>query len=203
MKITTRQMPYKEVMALPRPKHRNPMKPSRLLGTVVRLVSLPTMLKTKFSYTTERMELVGNQPCLILMNHSSFTDMQDRKGQKHDQNSRSAGRGIDGKPNEKEDRKHGAKVMRDSARPSGERFPSSENSSGRDAKTAWEKEQKGLQIDPTGCGLTSGKSEVQKDHKQGEQGVVNTASPDPGEKGTKRFHRCLREDCIIKVYNII
>ena len=76
MKITTRQMPYKEVMALPRPKHRNPMKPSRLLGTVVRLVSLPTMLKTKFSYTTERMELVGNQPCLILMNHSSFTDMK-------------------------------------------------------------------------------------------------------------------------------
>ena len=76
MKITTCQKSYKEVMALPRPKHRDPMKPSRLLGTVVRLVSLPTMLKTKFSYTTERMELVGDQPCLILMNHSSFTDMK-------------------------------------------------------------------------------------------------------------------------------
>ena len=33
-------------------------------------------MKTKFSYTTEDMEKVGNQPCLILMNHSSFTDMK-------------------------------------------------------------------------------------------------------------------------------
>ena len=76
MKIKTRPLPYDQVMALPRPKHKKPMKPSRFLGTVVRLVSLPTLAKTKFSYTTERMELVGKQPCLILMNHSSFTDMK-------------------------------------------------------------------------------------------------------------------------------
>ena len=76
MKITTRQMSYKEVMALPRPKHRNPMKPSRFLGTVVRLISIPTYLKTKFSYTTERMELAEGKPCLILMNHSSFIDLK-------------------------------------------------------------------------------------------------------------------------------
>ena len=76
MKINTVNKSYKEVMALPRPAHKAPRKPSRLLGTVVRLVSLPTLWKTKFSYTTERMELVGNKPCLILMNHSSFTDMK-------------------------------------------------------------------------------------------------------------------------------
>lgn len=76
MKIATREMPYEEVMALPRPKHKDPMMPSRLLATVVRVASLPTLWKTKFSYTTERMELVGDQPCLILMNHSSFTDMK-------------------------------------------------------------------------------------------------------------------------------
>ena len=76
MKINTVEKSYEEVMALPRLKHFNPMKPSRFLGTVVRLISLPTMWKTKFSYTTERMELVGKQPCLILMNHSSFTDMK-------------------------------------------------------------------------------------------------------------------------------
>ena len=76
MKINTANKSYEEVMALPRLKHFNPMKPSRFLGTVVRLISIPTYLKTKFSYTTERMELVGNQPCLILMNHSSFTDMK-------------------------------------------------------------------------------------------------------------------------------
>ena len=76
MKINTANKSYEEVMALPRLKHFNPMKPSRFLGTVVRLISIPTYLKTKFSYTTERMELVGEQPCLILMNHSSFTDMK-------------------------------------------------------------------------------------------------------------------------------
>ena len=76
MKIDTRTLPYEEVLKLPRLKHRDPRKPSRLLATVVRIASMPTLLKTKFSYTTERMELVGDQPCLILMNHCSFTDMK-------------------------------------------------------------------------------------------------------------------------------
>ena len=76
MKINTVQKDYDEVMALPRFRHKNPRKPSRLLGAVVRLVSIPTLRKTKFSYTTERMELVKGKPCLILMNHSSFTDMK-------------------------------------------------------------------------------------------------------------------------------
>ena len=76
MKIKTLQKSYEEVMTLPRLQHKKPRKPSLLLGGVVRLVSMPTMWKTKFSYTTERMELVGKKPCLILMNHSSFTDMK-------------------------------------------------------------------------------------------------------------------------------
>ena len=76
MKIKTRKLPYDEVLKLPRLKHKNPLKPSRFLATVVRIVSAPTLKKIKFSYTTERMDLVGKQPCLILMNHSSFTDMK-------------------------------------------------------------------------------------------------------------------------------
>ncbi len=76
MKINTRDLSYEEVLKLPRLQHKNPRKPSRLLAAVVRIASAPTLWKTKFSYTTERMELVGKQPCLILMNHSSFTDMK-------------------------------------------------------------------------------------------------------------------------------
>ena len=76
MKIKTRELSYDEVLKLPRLQHRKPRKPSRFLATVVRVASAPTLRKTKFSYTTERMELVGDQPCLILMNHSSFTDMK-------------------------------------------------------------------------------------------------------------------------------
>ena len=76
MKIKTRVLSYDEVLKLPRLKHKKPLKPSRFLATVVRIVSAPTLHKIKFSYTTERMELVGKQPCLIFMNHSSFTDMK-------------------------------------------------------------------------------------------------------------------------------
>ena len=76
MKIKTRKLSYDEVLKLPRLKHKKPLKPSRFLATVVRVVSAPTLKKIKFSYTTERMELVGKEPCLILMNHSSFTDMK-------------------------------------------------------------------------------------------------------------------------------
>lgn len=77
MKINTRKMSYEEVTKLPKLKHKNPLKPSLFLATVVRLVSAPTLWQTKFSYTTERMDLIGKkEPCLILMNHCSFTDMK-------------------------------------------------------------------------------------------------------------------------------
>ena len=76
MKIKMRAMTYDEVLKLPRLKHHNPRKPSRFLALVVRIVSGVTLHNIGFTYTTERMELVGDRPCLILMNHSSFTDMK-------------------------------------------------------------------------------------------------------------------------------
>ena len=76
MKIKTKEMSYEEVLNLPRLQHKKPLKPQMWLATVVRLICIPALRKTKFTYTTERMELVGDQPCLILMNHSSFTDMK-------------------------------------------------------------------------------------------------------------------------------
>ncbi len=77
MKINMRKLSYDEVLKLPRLKHKKPKKPSRLLAAIVRIGSAPTLKKIKFSYTSERMELVGKkEPCLILMNHSSFTDMK-------------------------------------------------------------------------------------------------------------------------------
>ncbi|MBR5520527.1 MAG: 1-acyl-sn-glycerol-3-phosphate acyltransferase [Oscillospiraceae bacterium] len=76
MKIHSRKMSYDEVLKLPRLKHKTPMKPQMWLATIVRIVCAPTLWKTKFTYTTERMDLVKDQPCLILMNHCSFTDMK-------------------------------------------------------------------------------------------------------------------------------
>ena len=76
MKIKAREMSYEEALTLPRLKHKKPRKPSMALATLVRVLSAPTLRKIKYSYTEERMELVENKPCLILMNHSSFTDMK-------------------------------------------------------------------------------------------------------------------------------
>jgi 1-acyl-sn-glycerol-3-phosphate acyltransferase len=77
MKIKTKTLPYEEVMALPRPKHRNPLKPLFLLQLVVRILAILDMIPTKFTYTTQGMEKIGKkEPCLILMNHSSFIDLK-------------------------------------------------------------------------------------------------------------------------------
>ena len=76
MKISTKKMSYEQVLKQPRLKHKTPMKPQAWLATIVRIACAPTLWKTKFTYTTERMDLVKDQPCLILMNHSSFTDMK-------------------------------------------------------------------------------------------------------------------------------
>jgi len=76
MKIKTRHKTFEEVMALPKGKHRLPRRPSFLLHTVIRIASVFDLLATRFSYTSEGMEKVGKEPCLILMNHSSFTDMK-------------------------------------------------------------------------------------------------------------------------------
>ena len=75
MKITTRKKPYSAVMAMPKGKHHLPLRPNRLLHTVIRIAAIPDLLFTRFSYTTERMEQVKGQPCLILMNHSCFLDL--------------------------------------------------------------------------------------------------------------------------------
>ena len=77
MKIKTKQLSYEEVMALPRPKHRNPCKPLFLLQLVVRVLAILDLLPTKFTYKTHGMEKIGKkEPCLILMNHSSFIDLK-------------------------------------------------------------------------------------------------------------------------------
>ena len=76
MKISTKEMSYEQVLKLPRLKHKKPLKPQLWLTTIVRIVCAITLRQIKFRYTTERMDLVQDQPCLILMNHCSFTDMK-------------------------------------------------------------------------------------------------------------------------------
>ena len=77
MKITTKELPYEKVIQLPRYAHKAPRKPNLFWRTLIRLLTVFGMAGTNFTYESERMELLGKkEPCLILMNHSCFLDMQ-------------------------------------------------------------------------------------------------------------------------------
>ena len=76
MKIKTKKSTYAQVCALKRPEHKKPLKPNLILTTLVRLLAIPDLWQTKFTYTTHRMDAVKDKPCLILMNHSSFIDLK-------------------------------------------------------------------------------------------------------------------------------
>jgi len=81
VKIKVKHLPYSRVMALRRPARKKPMRPSIIFRALIRLLAIPDLISARFSYTTERMELVGkDEPCLILMNHSSFIDMKAAYG---------------------------------------------------------------------------------------------------------------------------
>ncbi len=75
MKIKVKKADYALVAAKPRPAHKKPLRPSFLLRLAIRLASLPDLWATKFSFTEHRMELVKDEPCLVLMNHSCFLDL--------------------------------------------------------------------------------------------------------------------------------
>ena len=77
MKTTIKKLDYEKVMSLPRPERKLPRKPGMFWRTLIRVLSFFGMLGTNFSYTTERMELLGkDEPCLVLMNHTCFQDME-------------------------------------------------------------------------------------------------------------------------------
>ena len=77
MKIPVKQRSYEQVMAMKRPKRRKPLRPLFLLQIVVRILAIFDLLPTKFTYDTHGMEkLDKKEPCLILMNHSSFIDLK-------------------------------------------------------------------------------------------------------------------------------
>ena len=75
MKIKTKKLSYDEVMALPRPEHEKPKKPSKLLAAVARTALKGELKQTDFTYEYQDMDKAGDGPWLILMNHSSFTDL--------------------------------------------------------------------------------------------------------------------------------
>ncbi len=77
MKTTVKKMDFDEVMQLSHYPHKLPRKPNLFWRTLIRILSFFGLMGTRFQFETEGMEKVGkDEPCLILMNHSCFLDME-------------------------------------------------------------------------------------------------------------------------------
>ncbi|MBE5848692.1 MAG: hypothetical protein E7298_00810 [Lachnospiraceae bacterium] len=76
MKIKTVEKSYNEVRSVTPPEHIRPKKPNPALRTLMKTLSSFDLKAVDFSYTTENMERAGKGPWLILMNHSSFLDLE-------------------------------------------------------------------------------------------------------------------------------
>ena len=77
MKTIIKNSTYEKVLKMKKAKNYNPIKPSIFWCCLIRLISIPGLLACKFTYKKINMEkLKKNEPCLILMNHSCFLDLQ-------------------------------------------------------------------------------------------------------------------------------
>ena len=77
MQIKNLEKSYSEVVNMEIPKHRTPKKPNIFFRTLLKLASLPDILATRFKCRKVGMEKLGRrEPALILMNHSSFIDLE-------------------------------------------------------------------------------------------------------------------------------
>ena len=77
MKTTVKKMDFDKVMALPRPQRKNPRKVNWFWRLLIRFLTIFGMMGTGFRYETEGFEKIGkDEPCLILMNHTCFQDME-------------------------------------------------------------------------------------------------------------------------------
>lgn len=58
-------------------KHKKPNKPLFVMHTLIRILSFFTLLPRGFKYTKKGMDKISKkEPCLYLMNHSAFVDLQ-------------------------------------------------------------------------------------------------------------------------------
>jgi len=77
MKTFVKKSTYEKVMAMERTKRRKPMRPVFLIQILIRILSMFDLIPAKFTYEKHGMEKIGKkEPCLILMNHSSFMDLE-------------------------------------------------------------------------------------------------------------------------------
>ncbi|MGN0376682.1 MAG: lysophospholipid acyltransferase family protein [Suilimivivens sp.] len=77
MKIKTAQMRYEDVLSLPAAVHEKPKRQSMFFRILLKALSSAALRMSDFTYKKIGMErLQEDEPCLVLMNHSSFIDLE-------------------------------------------------------------------------------------------------------------------------------
>lgn len=70
-------MNYEDVLALPVPAHEKPVRQRLLFRIILLILSIWDLWVTGFTYKAKGLEkLAKEEPCLVLMNHSSFIDLK-------------------------------------------------------------------------------------------------------------------------------
>lgn len=76
MKIKVKNLPYKEVLALPDNKRKKPKNQDVILRYLLKFLGRMLLIPNGFKCKKDDLKkLAKNEPCLILMNHSCFTDL--------------------------------------------------------------------------------------------------------------------------------
>ena len=77
MKINVKEISFEQLEKIEPYKHKKPFRRSFLLALVIRIASMFTLMNVKFKSKLINMDKLGKkEPCLILMNHSSFIDLK-------------------------------------------------------------------------------------------------------------------------------
>lgn len=76
MKIRAKKVDYEKAIKRTKYKHKNPKRPNFFLRKIIRLISVFDLSATHFKYKSYRMDEMGKGPWLVLMNHSSFIDLE-------------------------------------------------------------------------------------------------------------------------------
>lgn len=77
MKIKCKPKSYEQVMSMERPKPIKPLRQKLFWRVLLRLISIPELMATHFKVNKVGMEKLGKkEPCLVLMNHSCFLDLE-------------------------------------------------------------------------------------------------------------------------------
>ena len=77
MKIKVKDIPLEKALAEPEQTHKQPLRPKRFWRWLIKTPAAGDMKKTRFTVSKIGMDrLAQNEPCLVLMNHSCFLDLE-------------------------------------------------------------------------------------------------------------------------------